>query len=511
MTEKRIDPITLDIIKDSLQAAGEEVFISICRASKSPVIYEVLDFASAITDAKGQLLTQGNGIAGFIGMLSDGVKEVLKKHGATMKPGDIYISNDPYSGGGSHLSDVSLIMPIFFEGDLVAMSIAKAHWTEVGGKSEGSWSVDASEIYQEGIQFPNLKLTLDNGEINPIFPDMIRANVRFPEQTVGDMYSQIAGLKTAEKRITEICQKFGKETFLAAIDKMLAGSSEEARKRLLAMPEGVYEAVEIVDDDGCGTEDIDIHVKITIKDGKFIVDFTGTHDQVVGPVNMPWSVLVSTCRMAMLAATDLGEEINDGIFEHLEIIAEKGSIVNAARPASVGICWESMLPAIDAIAHALIDVLPDRFVTSGASTVGAFNLAVWHPENGSRQIDVAPTLQGLGAGQGQDGQPAQFSYGNGETYNVPVEVLESRYGLFVECYELNTGIDAGAGEWRGGAGIHRRYRVRTDDCSYTGAYGHFRRNPGDMPAARKGRRASSRSSKPARRMRRRSAKVPACR
>lgn len=478
MSANKMDQITLDIIKDSIQAAGEEMFISIARSSKSPVIYEVLDFASAITDVNGQLLTQGNGITGFIGMLSDMVKEVLKKFNDTgkMQQGDIFISNDPYSGGGSHLSDVGLVMPIYYDGDLVGMSVAKAHWTEVGGKEMGSWSVDAKEVYQEGIQFPNLRLATA-GEVDQNMIDLITANVRFPEQSLGDMWSQIAGLRTAERRIMEICDKFGKETYLMAVDKMLSSSAEEARKKLLAMPQGSRKAQAIIEDDGMGTENINIEVEVTIKDGKFIVDFTGTHPQVSGPINLPYSVLVSACRTAMLVATDLGDEINDGVFDALEIIAERGSIVNAERPASVSICWETLLPSIDAISHALIGVLPDRFVASNACTVGSFILAVKHPETGKDQINVAPTLQGLGAGIGMDGQSAQFSYGNGETYNIPVEVLESRYGFFVESYELNTGLDAGGGQWRGGAGLKRRYRMRADGNVFMGAYGHFRLNP----------------------------------
>lgn len=487
MTDKKMDQITLDIIKDSLQAAGEEMFISVARSSKSPVIYEVLDFASGITDAKGNLLTQGNGITGFIGMLSSMVKEILKKFNApgSICQGDIFISNDPYVGGGSHLSDVTVAMPIFCEGDIVAFSVAKAHWTEVGGKSVGSWSVDANDIYQEGIQFPCLKLA-HRGEMDQNLLDLIRANVRFPDQSLADMWSQIAGLKTAEKRIMEICRKFGKDTFLSSIEKVLTNSAENARRKLMELPQGEYAADVWIDDDGLGTGPIHVVVKIILRDGKFIVDFTGTDPQVPGPINLPYSVLESLCRVGMLVATDLGDEINDGVFESMEIIAQEGSIVNAKRPASVGICWETMLPALDAICKALIPVLPDKFVASNYATVGSFILAGTHPKTGEAYINVAPTLGGHGAGVGMDGQAAQFSYGNGETYNIPVEVLESKYGFVVEEYALNTGIDAGAGQWRGGAGLERRYRMTVDEVYFTGAYGHFKSKPWGFDGGQEG-------------------------
>ena len=478
MEGKKIDSITLDIIKDSLAAAGEEMFISIARSSKSPVIYEVLDFASGITDPNGKLLTQGNGITGFIGLLNGLVTDVLEKYHTVgnMHPGDIYISNDPYEGGGSHLSDVGMIMPIFYEGDLIAMSVAKAHWTEVGGKDPGSWSVDAREVFQEGICFPCLKIA-DRGEISQNLVDLIRSNVRFPDQSIGDMWSQIAGLKTAEKRMQEICKKFGKDTLRLAMNTMLESSAEASRKMVLSLPQGEFSAMEWEDDDGLGNGPININVKITIKDGRFIIDFTGTHPQVPGPVNMSKGVLISACRTVFLAVTSAEMEVNDGIFEALEVIAEPGSIVSCIRPASVSICWETMLPAVDAVTKALAKALPDKIPASNYATVGAFIVSGKHPENGRPFINVAPSLGGHGAGKGMDGQAAQFCLGNGETFNIPVEVLESRYGYHVEYYGLNTGLDAGGGEYRGGAGLLRSYRMRTDDVYFTGAYGRFKYKP----------------------------------
>ncbi len=165
--ETKIDPFTLEIVKDSLLATGDEMFIALAKTSMSPIIYEVLDYASGLTDAKGQLLTQGNGVTGFIGMLSFMVKQTVEKYGETgnLHPGDIIIVNDPYGGGGSHLSDVGLVMPIFYDGEVIAFSANKAHWTEVGGKDPGSFTNDSRDIFQEGLQFPSLKL-FDAGKLN---------------------------------------------------------------------------------------------------------------------------------------------------------------------------------------------------------------------------------------------------------------------------------------------------------------------------------------------------------
>ncbi len=172
-----VDLFTVEIVKDALVAIGDEMFIALQRTSKSTIIYEVLDFASGLTDANGQLITQGNGVTGFLGTLTFAVRSVLEKFGPErLHPGDVIITNDPYGGGGTHLSDVSLIVPIFYEGQLVAFSASKAHWTEVGGKDPGSWTTDATEVFQEGLQFPCVKLYEEGRPVQSLI-DLIAANV----------------------------------------------------------------------------------------------------------------------------------------------------------------------------------------------------------------------------------------------------------------------------------------------------------------------------------------------
>ncbi len=232
-TTAQVDPFTREIVKDSLIAIGEEMFYALARTSMSPIIYEVLDYASGLTDNKGQLLTQGNGVTGFIGMLSFMVKETLKKFGPeNLRPGDIIIINDPYGGGGSHLSDVGLVMPIFYDGELVAFSANKAHWTEVGGKDPGSFTNDATEIFQEGLQFPCVKL-FDEGRLNEALVEVIKANVRFPDLSLGDMWAQVAALRTGERRFRELCDKYGKDTVLASIEYLLDHGEKLTRQELM--------------------------------------------------------------------------------------------------------------------------------------------------------------------------------------------------------------------------------------------------------------------------------------
>src|SRR5699024_2905027 len=198
---KGISPFTLEVIKDSLLSIGDEMFIALAITSMSPMFYEALDYACGLTDAKGNLISQGNGVTSFIGMLSPLVQHVIKQYddGNDLNEGDVVIINDPYVGGGSHLSDVGLVMPIFYEGEVVAFSVNKGHWTEVGGKDPGSFTNDSTEIFQEGLQLPGVKL-FEAGKMNQAVVDIIKKNVRLPEQSLGDMWAQIAALRTGENR-----------------------------------------------------------------------------------------------------------------------------------------------------------------------------------------------------------------------------------------------------------------------------------------------------------------------
>ncbi|WP_432663094.1 hydantoinase B/oxoprolinase family protein [Wukongibacter baidiensis] len=486
--DKRVDLFTLDIIKDSLHAIGEEMFISVARSSKSPVIYEVLDFASGLTDAEGRLLTQGNGVTGFIGMLSSMVKEVIDKFvkPGNIKEGDIIIINDPYGGGGSHLSDVGLVMPIYYEGNIVAFSANKAHWTEVGGKDPGSWTVDSTEIYQEGLQFPCVKIC-NEGVMNEALIDVIKANVRFPDLSIGDMWAQISGLKTGEKRVVELCDKFEKEIVLLAIERLLKNSEELSRKQIMALPDGEYEAEDWIDDDGVGNGPFKVKVRVTIKGDEFIADFRGSQLQVPGPINVSFTGLLSAVRVIFLAATNPSQDVNDGVFSPLKIIVDDASIFNAERPAAVSTYWETMLYGIDLIWKALAPILPDRLTAGHLLSVCGFVLAGTHPDTKEPYIAVGPSLGGWGAGKGKDGENAQFCVADGETFNIPVEVLETRYGFFVEEYSLRAD-GAGAGEYRGGSGVVRTYRMQNDGNFFTGTFGRFKFLPWGMAEGRDGSR-----------------------
>jgi N-methylhydantoinase B len=483
----KVDQFTLEIVKDSLIAIGEEMFHTLARTSMSPIIYEVLDFASGLTDSKGQLLTQGNGVTGFIGMLSFMVKETLAKYGKEhIKPGDIIIINDPYGGGGSHLSDVGLVMPIFYKDELVAFSANKAHWTEVGGKDPGSWTTDSTEIYQEGLQFPCVKL-FDEGKLNQALVEMIGVNVRFPDLSIGDMWAQVAAIRTGDKRFGELCDKYGRDVVMESIEHLLNHGEQLARKEIAKLPKGTFEAYDFIDDDGIGNGPFHVQVKVTITDDEFICDFRGSHPQVLGPINCSLTGLTSAVRVIFLAATNPSQDINDGVFRPLKIIADKRSLFTAERPAAVSTYWETMLYGTDLVWKALAPVLPNRLTAGHMLSVCGVVLSGTHHDTHEPFLSVEPSVGGWGAGQGMDGMAGQFCVLDGETFNIPIEVAETRYGVMVDEYSLRAD-GAGAGEFRGGSGVIRSYRAMTDGQTVTATFGRHKFLPWGANGAAEGSR-----------------------
>ncbi len=392
-----IDLFTIEIVKDALVAIGDEMFIALQRTSKSTIIYEVLDFASGLTDAKGQLITQGNGVTGFLGTLTFAVRSTLEKFGAeNLHPGDVVITNDPYGGGGTHLSDVSLIVPIFYENQLVAFAASKAHWTEVGGKDPGSWTTDSIEVFQEGLQFPCVKLYEEGRPVQSLI-DLIAANVRLPDMTLGDMYAQAASLHLGERRFQELCAKYGLDVVQSSIEALLDYGERMTLLELAKLPKGVYEAEDWIDDDGIGNGPFPVRVKITITDSEFICDFTGTHPQVPGPVNCALTGLHSGVRTMLKAITSPTIPVNEGCFRPLKVICPPGTIFTAERPAAVSTYWETMNYVTDLVWKALAPIVPDRLSAGHFLSVCGIVLAGIHPDTNELFLLVEPQAGGWGA------------------------------------------------------------------------------------------------------------------
>ena len=456
-----------EVIKDAIVALGQEMFDAMVRTSMSPIIYETTDFAVGATDAAGNLLAQGNGVTAFLATLDTAVQDALVHYpnDGDIEPGDVIITNSPYLGGGTHLSDVVIIVPVFHGGTLVAFTVNKAHWTEVGGTQPGSVSTESTEIFQEGLHFRFLKL-YSKGKINDVLVQLIRDNVRLPDSTIGDMHSGVAAATVGAKRIEEIIDKYGKADVLSAMDDLLDYGEKMTAEEIRKLPNGVYEAVDTVEGDGLGNGPFSVKCKVTIEDDRVIADFTGTSLQAQGPINCSYTGLVTGARCLFKAVTNAEIPANGGCFRALDIVCPEGTIISAVSPAPVSLYYESLIAAIDVMWKALAPILPDRLSAGHQRSVGATFVSGLHPDTGDLFVLGEPLVGGWGASHDLDGDSGQFCCGNGETYNVPVELFESRYGLQVEQYAFHNEA-GGEGQFRGGKGVTLDYRVKSDEAFLT--------------------------------------------
>jgi N-methylhydantoinase B len=456
-TTAQIDPFTVEIILDGLYAAAREMFITLGRTSKSPIIYEVLDYACGIYSTDAELIAQDNGVTGFLGTLHFAVKEVIDKFACRIQPGDIFITNDPWTGNGSHLSDVNLIAPIFAGEELVAFGVNKAHWTEVGGKSPGSWSADATEVFQEGLLFPCIHL-YRRGKLDQALVDLIQANVRTPDDTLGDLFAQAASLRVGAQRVSEICKKYGVALVRHAMSEHVRRGTERAMKALAELPRGTFVIHDVMENDLSSRAPIPVHLKITITDDEFIIDVSGNRGPVASAVNGTAVGVAAQARTHFKIISDPHGPVNEGNFAPVRAITPEGTIFTAPRPAAVSVHWEYKSVLGDMILQAMAEHLPHR-IPAGHQLSTCSSIIGGKRADGEYWLVVEPQLGGWGATAFADGQQGQHPVGNGETYNIPMEVMETRYPIRMERYEFDTGHAAGAGKHRGGFGVIKEYRV----------------------------------------------------
>lgn len=446
-----MDSFTQELIQDSLTATSEEMFAAMARAAMSSVIYEVLDFGVAITDAEGNLASVGAGIPGFVGMLAPAVHAVLTRHPRpSIVPGDIFIANDPYEGGVSHANDMVLAMPVFHEGRLIAWTANKGHWVDIGGMTPGSMSPDATELFQEGLILPPLKLFESGSPVEAIF-EIIRANSRLPDQALGDLWAGVAALRLGERRLRELCGKYGQVTLIDAIRRYMDYGETMVRNGLASLPEGEFRGADRLDD---GRE---ISALIRIGRGEMIIDLRDNPDQDDGPVNGTRDATLVGARAVFKSITLPEPWANAGCFRPLKVLTRPGSIFHALRPAAVGLYYENKMRSKDLILKTLAAHMPDRLPAGHFSSICATVIRSQTPGGPDRTF-VEPQLGGWGAGHDRDGDSAQFSISHGDTFNCPVEVNESRNGIHVRRYALNSEA-AGAGRFRGGKGVELHYEI----------------------------------------------------
>ena len=464
------DPVTLDIIQNSLEAIADEMFAAMRKTAMSAIIYEVLDMGTGITDANGEIAASGAGIPAFIGVLDKAVKAILRKYPPDrLAPGDVFGVNDPYDGGVTHLNDIVLAMPVFVDGALVAWTATIAHFNDVGGMTPGSMSVDAYEIFQEGVRIPAIKI-IEAGRPNQAVIDLVTANSRLPEFLKGDLWSGVAAVRTGERRLVELVRKYGVETFQASIRQFMDYGEQVSLKALEKLPKGRFELAEEQDDGAV------FKVAIEITDKTFVVDLTDNPDQVRGPTNASRDGVVVCAQMAFKAFSAALGPANGGSFRPLKVITRPGSVFDPTEPAAIGFYFEVEVRVFDLMLRCLASHMTDLLPAGGFASICGTVIGGPHPDTGRHYTIVEPQLGGWGAMRGRDGNSAIFSGFHGETFNCPAEVAEARYGLAVDRMALNP-EPGGEGRWRGGKGIEVNYRVRADGNFMTVGYTRSRVPP----------------------------------
>jgi N-methylhydantoinase B len=476
----RFDPITIEIIQTSLQSISDEMFATMRKTAMSSIIYEVLDFGVCVTDAHGELASSGSGIPAFVGMLDRGVKAVIEKHGRPdgIRRGDIFATNVPHRGGVSHLNDVTLMLPVFADGELIAWVANKAHWVDMGGMSPGSINPQAIEIFQEGLQLPEIRL-FENGEPISGVMDILMANVRLPETTRGDLWAGVASMRAGEKRILELAAKYGKDAVVHAIQSYMDYAHAVSRSALKGMPKGTFGAEDRLDDGRS------LVVKVTISEDEFVVDLRGNPAQDSGPFNASFAATCVDAQMVFKAVTSPETPANAGSFRPLKVLCDPKTICNAEFPGAMGLYYEVGIRFMDLIWKALAPVMPERLSAGHYASICGTIIGGVHPDTGRPHSFIEPEIGGWGAAAGMDGDHAQYTGFHGDTFNCPAEINEARNGVMIDRYELNP-ESGGEGEFRGGKGIYLDYRIRSDNWWLTAMYSRSTYGPWGMRGGRNG-------------------------
>jgi N-methylhydantoinase B len=477
--ERVTDAVTLEIIQSSLQAISDEMFAAFRKTAMSAIIYEVLDMGTGITDADGNLASSGAGIPAFVGVLDKAVKRILELNVAEpMRPGDIFATNDPYHGGVTHLNDVVLAMPVFVDGGLVAWTANIAHWNDVGGMVPGSISNEAREIYQEGLRVPAVKLFSEGQPIRSVL-EILKCNSRLPDYLQGDMWAGVAAARVGERRILELVEKYGRETFTAALQSFMEHGERVARRALRELPQGTFTLSEEQD------SGVVYHATIEIRDDEFVVDLRENPDQDDGPNNASRDGTLIAAQMVFMNVTGAHAAANAGHFRPLKLLTRPGSVFDASPPAAFATYYEVEIRLYDVLLRCLAPHLGDRLPAGNFASVCGTFIGGPHPDTGRHFTIVEPQLGGWGGSAQRDGNNAIFSGFHGDTFNCPAEVAEARYGLYVDQLALNEEA-GGEGEHRGGKGIVLDYRVRSNGCFFTCAYTRNKHTPWPLAGGREG-------------------------
>jgi len=483
MLAPSIDPVTHEIIQGKLLAIVDEMAAVMTRTSMSPVIYEVLDFACGICDSEAQLIAQTNGITLFTGTFTTQVRSIIERFENDLEPGDVVVTNDPYQGG-THACDLAIIRPIFAGEQLIAFAVSVAHWLDVGGAIPGSRPPAASGVFLLGWRLWASRTARRDTVIEDIVR-IIRENVRLPELAIGDLNAQLATVRIADGRIGEIVEKYGTPTLLHSFRMVLRDSEEQSRDVVRSLPDGTYEAEDIVDGDGVYEGPIAIRVAVRIAGDEMEVDFTGCPPACDGPINCAKGALHSAVKTVFKALVSPHEPSNEGWFRPLKIKVPDGTLFSAQRPSPTGWYYEGSVHASELVWKALAPIMPDSF-SAGSYTSLCVTYISGKTANGDLYVHIEPEHGGWGACRDRDGASALIALTDGDTYNYSIELIEAKFPLLVRRYSFNTEGGAGAGRYRGGYGLVREYEILSEEAEVYCGFGRSKTPPWSMDGGQPG-------------------------
>jgi N-methylhydantoinase B len=452
-----LDPVTLEVIRNALPAVANEMAVDLQRTSYNMMIYEVRDFCTALIDTQGQLISQNvGGVSHFVADLGVIITDGMKRYGEKgFKPGDVIITNHQ-AVAGQHLNNIVIYMPYFYRGELLMFSMVRAHWIDVGGSSTGFGAgPQVVDPWFEGLQLDQLKI-YKAGELDETLYRVLKDNIRFPESSLGDMKSQMAACRLAARRMDELLDKYGKDTILAAIDRIFDETETKCRNIVSQLPDGVYEAESAMDHDGVlKTEPVPIRVKVTIHKGEMVIDLSGCSQERKAGIN---SRTLAGARVAYKALTGPLDPVNEGSFRALKVIIPEGSIMMARFPAPMA-GWSIIVPTVvDTIIKALAQPMRDRVPAGHHGLLGGSVVFFGvHPNTKRRFVVQSIEGGGWGGRPTEDGESATVSVCQGDVRNGSIEGIEIKCPVVIESRGLRQD-SCGAGKYRGGLGIDVRVR-----------------------------------------------------
>ncbi len=450
-----MDAIRLELMKNAFAAIADEMAATVIRTARSSVIKEAMDFSTGLLDPQGNLVAQGLCLPVHMGSFPPTLSTVLEKFAGQIHPGDVFALNDPYLGNGLHLPDIFVFKPIFFEDRLLAYAAAIGHQTDIGGRVAGGNACDNTEIFQEGLRIPPLRI-ISQGKPDETFFDILRLNVRVPETVIGDVQATIAACTRGERALIALAAKHGADAIVADMANLLDYSEALTRAELAAFPDGAWEFEDFLDDDGFSEDAIRIFAKVIKKGSDITVDFTGTSPQVKGSINLPIAMTQSCVYACLRSVMDPGLPTNSGFMRPITVIAEAGSIANPTSPAPVAARGLTSMRVTEAIWGALARMLPDKVFACGAQ--GDFGVTIAGYRAEGRPFVLLEFLFGTWGGRpNKDAIDALSSLAVNYS-NTPVEIVEREQPIRIEEYGFRQD-SCGAGKYRGGLGMVREYRL----------------------------------------------------